>query len=318
MDNSGKSYIKIEEEFQDDGIHTITACIKHFAEVKGEDEAFVFADNAGGRQAVTFSELYEKSYAIARSLVKLGVKEGEIVAVNVRNCPEWLYLQFGVMFSRAVPANISFTYKDGSDLIALMKKLQKCCLLALDPGVDGLNWEIVKRLLSSYSPNGNASSEKLPSLRYVIGHEVCAADSRMMTGVKSISELMNEENATITCPAIYEDDAAFLVQTSGSTGVPKLVMHTHRSVMCLRKMASFSFIDASVVQYNDRPFCWIGGYPLSAVTGQKRVTVSGFSPLPEDKETSLIDIVRQENCSLLTALPPMLHLLIGSKVNYFL
>jgi acyl-coenzyme A synthetase/AMP-(fatty) acid ligase len=315
MDKSGKSYIKMEGEIHDDGLYTVTDCIKHFAEIKAENEAFVFADHVGGRQAVTFADIYEKSTAVARSLVKLGVKKGELIAINLRNCPEWLYLQFGVMFSGAVPVSISFTYKDGSDLIALMEKLGNCCLLALDPGVDGLNWQIVKKLLNRYSPDGTASSDKLPSLRYVIGHEVGWKNSREMTGVKTISELVNETNPAVTCPIIDKDDAAFFVQTSGSTGVPKLVVHTHRSIMTVRQLGSVGLVDSSVVQYNDRPFCWIGGFPMSIVTGQKRVTVSGFSPIPDDRVTSLIDIVQKEKCTLLTALPPLLHGLIRAEVR---
>jgi hypothetical protein len=42
---SGKSYIKIEGEFYDDGFYTVTDCTKHFAEIKAEHEAFVIVDD---------------------------------------------------------------------------------------------------------------------------------------------------------------------------------------------------------------------------------------------------------------------------------
>ncbi|XP_045163438.2 putative acyl-CoA synthetase YngI [Mercenaria mercenaria] len=311
MDTSGKSYFKVEGTPHGDGPHNIPDCIKRLAESHGENEAFVFADHGGGRQGVTFAEIYKKCVEVARSLIQLGVKKGELVAINVRSCPEWLYFAFGIMFAGAVPVSISFTYKDGSDLIALMEKLKTCCLLALDPGEDGWNWEIVKNLLDSYHPDGTASSRKLPSLRYIIGHEV--VNTKQMHGVKTIQELIDGGKSTVTFPALDADDLAFLVQTSGSTGVPKLVAHTHRSIMSVLQLTSFGILDSSVVQYNDRPFTWIGGFPLSIMSGQKRVTVSGFSPKPKNRVACVIDIVQREKCTLLTALPPMLHELICTQ-----
>ncbi|XP_045163769.2 medium-chain acyl-CoA ligase ACSF2, mitochondrial-like [Mercenaria mercenaria] len=69
-------------------------------------------------------------------------------------------------------------------------------------------------------------------------------------------------------------------------------------------------MDAKYKLFNDRPFAWLGGYPLSIFTGQTRVTVSGFSEPPEDKISFMIETIKRERCSSVFALPPLMHELI--------
>lgn len=310
-----ESYVKYEGAGRFDGIHTIPDCLKHYAETLGDREAMVFAEpDDGGRRVVTWTDIYEKSNAVARSLIHLGVRKGELIAVNIRSCPEWLFLVYGAMAAGAIPVGISFTYTNGSDLIAMMNKLETCCLLALDPGCDSANWEIVKHLTESYSSDGRMVSNNMPSLRYLIVHEGMG-DTVLMQGAKTLEELISEDNSSVTLPDIDENDLAVLLQTSGSTGVPKLVAHTHKSILAIRELSTMVFLDTSVIQYNDRPFTWIGGFPISPLIGQKRVTVSGLSSKSRDNVASVIDTVCRERCTSLTVLPPMLHALIRRQVR---
>lgn len=164
-----ESYIKSEGKLKgvikDDGLRTIPDCIRYYAETLKDKEAMVFADYNGGRTAVTWQEVYEKSKNTAKSLIKLGVKPGELVAINIRPCPEWLYLAFGSMFAGAAPVCISFTYKDENDLRTLMNKMVNCTMLVLDPGVDDEIWSIVEHMVDSVSPDGTATCLNIPSLR---------------------------------------------------------------------------------------------------------------------------------------------------------
>jgi acyl-coenzyme A synthetase/AMP-(fatty) acid ligase len=138
-----------------------------------------------------------------------------------------------------------------------------------------------------------------------------------MTDVKKLADIISDDNAESKLPKIHEDNIAFMVQISGSTGVPKLVAHTHRSVLNLRQTSTWSDVpfDDLTIHYNDRPFTWMGGYPFNFIVGQKRVTVSGFSQQPEDRIAAVIDIISRERCTLLTALPPMLNALISKMVT---
>ena len=113
---------------------TFTECIRYHAEKKPTREAVVFTSTDGTREAVTNKKLNEKCREVARAYIRIGVKPKEIVAINLKPCQDWLFLTFGAMFAGAVPISISFTYTDGSDVIAMMKKLKTCSMLIFEPG----------------------------------------------------------------------------------------------------------------------------------------------------------------------------------------
>lgn len=228
------------------------------------------------------------------------MKRGEIVAVNIRPCPEWLFMVFGSVLAGAVPVGIVFTYTDGSDLIAMMKKLGKCSLLALDSDEDGNNWEIVNKLVDDYSVDGHVSSTAMPNLRYLVGHN--CKDG--ISGIKTVDDLLAVEINGVQLPELAEDEPAILFQTSGSTGVPKLAAHTHASLMSYRRTSGYEYFSNQHRSFNNRPFNWIGGFPISVLLGQTRVAMSGMGEAPKDQLSRIIEIIAEENVTCAFVLPP--------------
>ncbi|XP_060581018.1 3-[(3aS,4S,7aS)-7a-methyl-1,5-dioxo-octahydro-1H-inden-4-yl]propanoyl:CoA ligase-like [Ruditapes philippinarum] len=305
-----KSYIKVDGPPVTQKHQTFPEVMKHYAETKPEGESVVFVSTDGTRECVTWSQLYQRSQIMARSLIKIGIRTHEVVAINVRCCPEWLYATFGAMMAGAIPVSISFTYTDGSDLIALMKKMETCSLLILDPGAEFVNWNILRKLLDKYKADGNVKSQKMPYLRYVLGVRFGHPELPNVIGLR---DLLLEDHYDIELPVVKPTDVCGLFQTSGSTGIPKLVTYTQQSSL---KMFSDSVLEHSNPKYiffNDRPFNWGGGYPFSILTGQTRVTLSEFCDPPNDRLSFMIDVIVKEKCTLICALPPLMHELIKRK-----
>jgi acyl-coenzyme A synthetase/AMP-(fatty) acid ligase len=137
-----------------------------------------------------------------------------------------------------------------------------------------------------------------------------------MEGVKRLDELVTEDSSGYNLPDIHEDDIAFMVQTSGSTGLPKLVVHTHKTVLQTRQSSARGLFESSVIQYNDRPFTWISGFPMNAAFGMKRVTINGFSPEPVDRLSAMVKIIQREGCTDYAALVPQIHALVKYQVCF--
>lgn len=303
-----KSYIKVDRAHNETNRRDITECLREYAGTKSDIEAFVFASTSGKRQSVTWAELYHRSCTTAKSMIALGIKRKEIVALNLRTCPEWLYGTFGAMLAGAIPVSISFAYSDGRDVVAMMKKLQHCSALVMDPGHGNMQWEIFRKLIDEYAADGTVKSTNLPYLRHMFG---VGFDSLT---VKRFQDIIEGRHEDIVLPDVNPDDIATMIQTSGSTGVAKLVVHTHKSMLTLVG-TDLKIIDNNYVIYNDRPFNWIGGFPISVLTGQRRVTVSGFGEVPQNNISFVLDVIQKEECSMVLALPPLMAELIRHQVR---
>lgn len=283
---------------------TFTECLRYQAERLPAREAVVFASTDGTREAVTFKELYEKSQEMARAYIRMGIKRNEVIAINLRPCPDWLFLAFGAMFAGAIPISLSFTYTDGSDVIAMMKKLETCAMLVFEPGSKQENWNIISRLIDRFSNDGSVQGSMLHYLRNVVLH----SNPECSTEVFTVKDMLRDVPNDIVLPEIAPTDIAMLFQTSGSTGVPKCVAHTHAIVdFILNTLIKYEYYTADDVFFCDRPFGWAGGFPLCVIAGQTRVTKSGFSPEPEDNTLFSIDVIRQEKCTVMFTLPQALH-----------
>ncbi|XP_045179882.2 3-[(3aS,4S,7aS)-7a-methyl-1,5-dioxo-octahydro-1H-inden-4-yl]propanoyl:CoA ligase-like [Mercenaria mercenaria] len=308
-----KSYVKIDRPPFELKHKTIPEALKYYAEAKGDGESIIFVSTDGSRDVVTWSELYQKSCKVAKSLINLGIRKQEIIAINLRCCPEWLYATFGAMMAGAIPVSITFTYTDGNDLIAMMEKLEKCSLLVLDPGSESFNWNILRRLLDEYEADGKVRSKKMPYLRHLLG--VAFDKEPDASNVKDFRDLLEEDHPDIELPDIDPNEFSGLFQTSGSTGVPKLVADVHLSIMKFAESQAFEMIKDKYILFNDRPFNWGGGYPFSVLTGQTRVTLFEFYDPPKDMISFMIEVIERERCSMIFALPPLMHELIQRQDN---
>ena len=292
-------------------LDTVPDYLYHHYKNQTNREAVVFLNNDGSRNAVTFGQLYEKSCTLAKSFISLGVKKDEFVAVCLRSCPEWLYATFGAIMAGARPIGLSFTYIDGSDVVAMMEKLQTCSAIILDPGIDEDNWNIFTKLISELDEEGHVTSSLMPYMRYVI----CRTKPNTSIKVLTLAEMMTKEHQFINLPSLEPDDIVALFQTSGSTGFPKACAHTHSSIISGVSNYASTLLDTTSVVYNDRPFTWAGGFPWNVVSGETRVTRSGFGEPPKNIVGFLFNVIRKENCEQIVALPPLFNSLLDRQVS---
>jgi crotonobetaine/carnitine-CoA ligase len=73
---------------------------------KNKGKTFLLFEN----ESVTFDQFNEMANRVANSLLDLGIRKGEKVAIMLPNCPDYLYLWFGIakMGGVMVPINVSW------------------------------------------------------------------------------------------------------------------------------------------------------------------------------------------------------------------
>ena len=68
-------------------------------------------------------------------------------------------------------------------------------------------------------------------------------------------------------PNVDPEDTAFINQTSGTTGAPKKVQHSHFDIInSTNSHSKDTNITDDDVLYNCRPMAYIGGYPFGYIT----------------------------------------------------
>jgi acyl-CoA synthetase (AMP-forming)/AMP-acid ligase II len=155
-----------------------------------------------GEQRVTYAELDRTADNIASNLIAAGFSQGERIAMLLGNCLEFITCALGA--GRAGMIVVPLNTRQRAPEIDYV--LQQCRASAL---VYDANCEV-----------------NLPAPRADLRRQWVVGSGR----APSFSELMHDAPAA-GLPALHQDDTAFLLYTSGTTGNPKGAMLTHASII---------------------------------------------------------------------------------------
>src|SRR5262245_2767153 len=164
-------------------------------------------DLFGGRERCsTYWQLDARMDAVARMLVRLGVRPGERVAMLIGNRTEFIEFFFGAMRAGAIPLPLN-TRLAGPTLERIIADAA-CALAVVDP---------------ASNRDALAVARHLPLRRRLLL-------DREEAGFLSFEAEMAKSGAAVEPPPIADDDQAFQPYTSGSTGRPKGAIMTHRGM----------------------------------------------------------------------------------------
>ncbi|KAL3846671.1 hypothetical protein ACJMK2_017642 [Sinanodonta woodiana] len=284
---------------------TVPARLEYIASRFPDKEAYVFLSPGKPRVSITGVELLEKSRAIAKGLVRRGIKRGDVVAVSQPNNIDGLLCIFGVIASGATLLNLMFRRPDGSDVRALLEKVGNCSALIIHTGHNNATLKACLHFIDDISDNGKVVSRSFPTIHTLIVSSNCSIDDQKFN---TLTQVMNERSDS-SLPTLDPDDTALLIETSGSTGKPKLVVHSHRTMlMCgVHLQDSMGFTSNDIV-YNDRMMQWIGGFPfMYLLNGVTTVTTDYRFESLKEQCLFAYSAMQQEKCNITHLLPITLH-----------
>ncbi|KAL3846665.1 hypothetical protein ACJMK2_017636 [Sinanodonta woodiana] len=299
---------------------TVPGRLEYIANRFPDKEAYVFLSPGKPRVSITGAELLEKSRAIAKGLVRRGVKRGDVVGISHPNNIDGLLCIFGVIASGATLLNLVFRRPDGSDVRAVLKKARNCSALIIHAGHNNATLKACLHFIDAISDNGKVVSKSFPNLHTLVVTSNCSIDGHKF---ETITELTNERSGS-SLPSLDPDDTALLIGTSGSTGEPKLVVHSHRTVlMCgVHLQDSMGYTSHDVV-YNERKMQWIGGFPFQYLLNGVMTVMTDYR-FETLKEQCLFaySAMQQEKCNIACLLPVTLHglahIALENKSNFIL
>lgn len=160
-----------------------------------------------GDEAVTYEQLADRMNRAGNTLRSLGVEKGDRVVMMVLDRPEFVYAYLGALKIGAVPValNLRLTAED----LAYSIEDSGCAVLILD----GMFVELYREIEDGLSVK--------PAV--VTTH----AESG---GFPDLMELAAAESSALDAVEMAADEPAFWMYSSGTTGKPKGVVHTQRTV----------------------------------------------------------------------------------------
>ena len=261
------------------------------AEKFGNKTAFVYND-----QEYSFIDLKDSVFRLANSLLDMGYKKGDKIAIYLPNCLEYVYSYYAIYSLGLVAVPIDF-YFNPQEVFSIGRHCE------------------LKGIITTTNAKFNLLELKqsIPSLRDIITIE----DNPKYL---SFWKLASNSRADLEDQGIYINMMSSIFYTSGTTGMPKGATwnyeHIHLGAEQLKMMTEFEglkgiwMMDETERIISAIPFSHSGGilFPMSAIKyGVSTVIMPKYHPL------DLVKLIDKWKITGFFMVPPMYYALLYLK-----
>ena len=248
-------------------------------------EKTALVDTSCGRR-LTYAEYGETVEALARGLVAAGVKPGEVVAIFLSNSWEFCAAYHAATLAGGIPTLLNPTYRE-REVRYQLGNSGAVVLITDGPNISGINLA------------------ELPNLRRLF----CTREQG--SGSEPFSDLLKPVSATLPAPdQPSETTLAALPYSSGTTGLPKGVMLSHRNLVA--NVYQLLGPGAAMLKSTDNLLCFLPLYHIYGlnvalnpilILGATLVLMPRFNP------ANLIALLTEESITTMPVVPPAMNAL---------
>lgn len=261
------------------GLHLIKR-----AELTPDLEAVV--DEAVGVR-LTYAELNRRADRVAHVLTdRLGLQPGDRVATLLPNCHQFVELFYGA--ARAGLVVVPLNFRLVADELAYILSNAGATVLVSAPDFDSVVHDL----------QANADGDATPVTSWF---RIAGASE----GLEDWDGAVEAADDSPVVPVGGGDDPLFIMYTSGTTGLPKGVLHTHHTV----EWAVLTVMATADLRFQDRYLICLPLFHVGALNpmldtiycGGTMVLMRAFDP------TKIWDVFRDEGIHCTLAVPAMLQ-----------
>ena len=213
------------------------------------------------RREMTWREFDVKANRFANFLFTRGVKKGDKVAILLMNCLEWLPIYFGILKTGALAVPMNYRY--AADEIKYCADLADVRMLVFGP-------EFTERVTAV------KDEMNIDDYFFVGTHDETPAYA------DNYAEMTYYCSTIVPPVEISDEDYAAIYFSSGTTGFPKAILHTHAALVhsCKAEQNHHSqtrddvFLCIPPLYHTGAKMHWFG----SLLSGSKAVLLRGVKP----------------------------------------
>ena len=187
--------------------------------VRMADRPAYYIRTVDGWQPTTWSRYADEVRTVGKSLIALGLEEGQAVNILGFNRPEWVITHVAAMAVGGVPAGI-YTTNSPTECSYIVGHCEAPVILLEDES----QWEKIKKVRG-----------ELPNLRHAVMMQAAPeiADDMVLSWDEFIvkGEGVSDQDFESRLDALAADQLGTLIYTSGTTGPPKGVMLSHDNLI---------------------------------------------------------------------------------------
>ena len=207
---------------------------------KANHLALIHENDDGTVERYTFAELDELACRFAVFLNEIGVKQGESVAIHTAQSPQTAIAHMAIYKIGAVALTLSHLY--GPDAVAHVINDSKTRVIVTNSDY----WGKLRKRCSS-----------LGSLEHRIVYGSCES------GEINFEDCLTRSAENFEPVITATEDPALLMYTSGSTGMPKGLIHSHRIIHAylptLTLVYNLELNYPNAVFWSPADWAWVGG-----------------------------------------------------------
>ncbi len=262
----------------------------------------------------TYSEFRDDVDTFARSLIALGVKPGDKVAIWATNIPQWFISFWATTKIGAILVTVNTAYKI-HEIEYLLRQSDTHTLIMIDEYKDSNYIKIIKELCPELE-NSRAGEplyiKRLPFLRNIITIDSRQNGCLTWEDALVLSERTAFEEVYRRALSVNRHDVCNMQYTSGTTGFPKGVMLTHYNVINNGKNIGdnmdLSTADRMMIQV---PMFHCFGMVLSMTAAVTHGAT--ISPIPYFSPRKALKCITEEKITCFHGVPTMFIAMLGHE-----
>jgi acyl-CoA synthetase (AMP-forming)/AMP-acid ligase II len=254
----------------------VTSFVLGEASERGEQDALV--DGPSGR-AISYGSLADRVRGLAAGLAARGIGKGDVVAIYMPNLPEYALVFHGVCLAGAVNTTINPLYKAG-ELAFQLRDSGARILVTVPPFLD----------------TAREAAEEVGEVELVVVGEA--------EGAMPLGELIEADAEPPEVGINPDRDLAVLPYSSGTTGMPKGVMLTHRNLVANINQANARMgMRPGDVVIGSLPFFHIFGMTVIMNMGLRNGAT--IVTMPRFELEQFLDLIERHRATHLFIVPPI-------------